>query len=280
MALVHNLLTRYLNSIYLQAPHIIPDDVPNFCRYVLCWHTIITIHHDGEEAVLFPWVDEVVGVKGIMEGNLEQHRAFHAGVENLRDYVQDVLDGKKRYDGGRVMALIDAFSEPLGVHLREEIPSLLGLRELGGLEKFGGLGEVLDKMAKHGVVSLGAFLTGSWSVVNYCGVYILTKMTGQTRDQERGAHARQCRHHIRGRPVGLVPADTSGGKVPGHDNLLVVVLGDDQVWQRGQTWEAKAAVCGSRLTLGVGDWRPSGYGMFVRFTWRGSLAFRTGRYCE
>ncbi|KAK3339849.1 hypothetical protein B0T25DRAFT_560728 [Lasiosphaeria hispida] len=35
MTLVHSILIRALNSIYLQAPHIALPDVQDFCRYIL-----------------------------------------------------------------------------------------------------------------------------------------------------------------------------------------------------------------------------------------------------
>jgi hypothetical protein len=38
MALVHNVIIRALNSIYLQAPHVRPEDVKDFLAYCFCWY--------------------------------------------------------------------------------------------------------------------------------------------------------------------------------------------------------------------------------------------------
>ena len=37
MALAHNGIIRGLNSIYLQAPHVKPEDKPDFVGYALTW---------------------------------------------------------------------------------------------------------------------------------------------------------------------------------------------------------------------------------------------------
>ncbi len=70
MALVHNIVIRGLNSIYLQAPHIKPVDEKSFCRYIACWYTLLHGHHHGEETMFFPAVEEMTGVKGIMDTTL------------------------------------------------------------------------------------------------------------------------------------------------------------------------------------------------------------------
>lgn len=41
MALIHNVITRGLNSIYKQAPHVAPEDYKDFIGYASCWYQII-----------------------------------------------------------------------------------------------------------------------------------------------------------------------------------------------------------------------------------------------
>lgn len=41
MALVHNSIIRGLNSIYLQAPHVKPEDYLDFIGYSFCWFQYI-----------------------------------------------------------------------------------------------------------------------------------------------------------------------------------------------------------------------------------------------
>jgi hypothetical protein len=95
MAIAHNTIIRALNryslpspspishlrifhrltetSIYLQAPHVKPEDYKDFIGYSLCWYQMITNHHRGEEDRLFPQIEEKTE-KGLMEVNVEQHR--------------------------------------------------------------------------------------------------------------------------------------------------------------------------------------------------------------
>ena len=76
MALVHNVMIRCYNSIYLQAPRIKQRDIPDFLSYCLAWYETVKGHHDSEEAVLFPMIEEATGVKGIMEGDIAEHGQF------------------------------------------------------------------------------------------------------------------------------------------------------------------------------------------------------------
>lgn len=90
MAIAHNTMIRALNryphplapsrtpivyrltetSIYLQAPHVKPEDYKDFIGYSQCWYQMITGHHRGEEQRLFPQIEERTE-KGLMEVNVE-----------------------------------------------------------------------------------------------------------------------------------------------------------------------------------------------------------------
>jgi hypothetical protein len=41
MALGHNMIVRGLNSIYLQAPLVKPEDHEDFIQYALCWYQVL-----------------------------------------------------------------------------------------------------------------------------------------------------------------------------------------------------------------------------------------------
>ncbi len=145
MALVHNIVIRGLNSIYLQAPHIRPADEKPFCRYIACWYTLLHGHHNGEETMFFPAVEEMTGVKGIMDTNIDQHNAFHDGIEGLKAYADAVVADTEKYEGSRVVALIDDFGSPLLQHLADEIPTILSLRQYG--DKMAGLPKLFEEEA-------------------------------------------------------------------------------------------------------------------------------------
>lgn len=76
MALVHNVIIRGYNSIYLQAPHVKRADVVDFLHYCLAWYIVVVCHHDSEEHVLFPDIEKATGVKGIMDVDVQEHGKF------------------------------------------------------------------------------------------------------------------------------------------------------------------------------------------------------------
>jgi hemerythrin-like domain-containing protein len=143
MAHVHNMLIRGLNSIYLQASHIKPADEKPFCKYIMGWYDLLHTHHSGEEAMFFPIVEKMTGIKGIMDTNIDQHKAFHDGVDGLKGYVQAVIADQERYSGTKVVSLVDGFGTSLVQHLADEIPTILSLRQYGE-ERMAGLPKEFD----------------------------------------------------------------------------------------------------------------------------------------
>lgn len=73
MALVHNIIIRGWNSIYLQAPKIKSADVSDFLHYCDSYHAFVLGHHDSEEAVLFPQIEKSIGIKGVMNEDVAEH---------------------------------------------------------------------------------------------------------------------------------------------------------------------------------------------------------------
>jgi hemerythrin-like domain-containing protein len=82
-------------------------------------------HHDAEEKEFFPNIERITGVQGIMERNIEQHRAFTPGFESFQEY--SMTCSPKEYDGQNMRSLIEAFAEPLSKHLHDEIETLRAL---------------------------------------------------------------------------------------------------------------------------------------------------------
>ncbi|KAI5459693.1 hemerythrin HHE cation binding domain-containing protein [Mariannaea sp. PMI_226] len=154
MALVHNMIIRGLNSIYLQAPHVQSKDISSFQRYCMAWYDLLHVHHSGEESQFFPYVETATGKKGIMEKNIQQHEAFHEGLETFKSYIQECISGKVKFDSAKIITIIDEFGETLTQHLREEIPTILGLREYGE-DKFSTIKQVFDAEGEDSMKKLG-----------------------------------------------------------------------------------------------------------------------------
>ncbi len=154
MALVHNMLIRALNCIYLQAPHITqPNEEGDFCRYALTWHKFLHIHHTREESSFFPAIEAMAGEdgSGAMDVNVQQHRAFAQGLAELKTYLDSVEAGGEKYDGQRVVDILDSFAPVLVQHLTEEIETLTRLRRFGP-EKMRDIRKLMDKEADATVV--------------------------------------------------------------------------------------------------------------------------------
>jgi hemerythrin-like domain-containing protein len=166
MALVHNAILRGLNSIYLQAPHIVPADEKSFVSYIRSWYHTLHTHHKGEETDMFPAIEELAGEPGIMATNRDQHHAFEGAVDRLKKYIDAVEQGKEKYSGAKVVELVDSFGEILVQHLEDEIQTLLGLRKYGEA-KMAKLMQVVAEEAQKGMKEVGtAGLVWVWANID------------------------------------------------------------------------------------------------------------------
>ncbi|KAG9245755.1 hypothetical protein BJ878DRAFT_335916 [Calycina marina] len=128
MVLIHNMIIRGLNSIYVQAPNIKePKDVQDFFTYMYSWALLVHMHHHNEEEVIFPLLEKAIGVDGYMEKNVDQHKLFGPGLTAFDDYVKAGKAGEIQFDGVKVQTIIDSFASIFIEHLKEEIPTFLAL---------------------------------------------------------------------------------------------------------------------------------------------------------
>ncbi|KAL7917114.1 hemerythrin HHE cation binding domain-containing protein [Trichoderma austrokoningii] len=165
MANVHNMILRGLNSIYLQAPFVKPEDEKSFLGYSSCFYDLLHVHHGGEEDILFPAVVEMSGEKNIMDQNIEQHRIFHQGLEDYNAYIQACLAGAEKYDGAKLITIIDGFGLELASHLAQEITTLLDLRKFGS--KMDKLEENFEYWSNKDMSNLAVPGALSWGFFNH-----------------------------------------------------------------------------------------------------------------
>ncbi|KAH7319685.1 hemerythrin HHE cation binding domain-containing protein [Stachybotrys elegans] len=154
MALIHNLIFRGLNSIYLQAPHIQSADTLSFVNYMHQWCRAIDIHHRGEEAEFFPAIEKAAGEAGIMDINIEQHKAFTGPLEAFGKYVEACCQHRDVFDGGKVVRMINDFGPALKEHLNAEIGTILGLEKYGQ-ERMAHLVPLFAEESKKAMKSMG-----------------------------------------------------------------------------------------------------------------------------
>ncbi|MCJ1308244.1 hypothetical protein MMC25_001897 [Agyrium rufum] len=131
MCVVHNALLRGLNSIYLQGPNLQPEEYKDFIGYSLCWHSALHEHHTSEEEQFFPDIEKAVGEKGLLDDNVEEHRAFQSGLHDFSAYLEGLAGKESSFDAACLNSIIDSFVSALYDHLKSEIQSLLDLSKFG-----------------------------------------------------------------------------------------------------------------------------------------------------
>jgi len=135
MTLSHNSLIRGFNGIYQQAPRISTSDYKDFVGYCLAWHRCVEEHHIHEEVNYFPEIEKATGQKGVMDGEVEQHAAFHAGLKSFKDYFATLKYPQTHFEPMKLLEIMDTFSEPLYTHLTAEPQALLALSRFASPER-------------------------------------------------------------------------------------------------------------------------------------------------
>jgi hypothetical protein len=129
MALTHNIIIRGLNASFNQCLSVSPKtkEAQDFLLFNQCLFEILHDHHTVEEEHMFGAIEKFTGVPGIMDKNLEEHKDFQEGLEKYRQYIYetDATD----YDGQTLQALLEGFGKTMEVHLHNEIPTLLDLKD-------------------------------------------------------------------------------------------------------------------------------------------------------
>ena len=67
---------------------------------------------------MFPRYEEKFG-KGAMQINVEQHELFIPKIEELEQYMKGVQEGKEKYDGQRIIDMIESFGDIMVQHLTD-----------------------------------------------------------------------------------------------------------------------------------------------------------------
>ncbi|KAE9369989.1 hypothetical protein N431DRAFT_493670 [Stipitochalara longipes BDJ] len=128
MALIHNIILRGLNCIILQAPNVKkPEDILDFMAFCDAWSCTLHSHHNTEETVYFPLLEEQSAEPGVMAKNHAEHETFLPGLSALDEYIRAVRADVKSYDGTKFVKIIEGFGPALEKHLQNEIVLLESL---------------------------------------------------------------------------------------------------------------------------------------------------------
>lgn len=131
MSMVHNVILRGINAIYNQALGVsargTAKDKMDFAQFGQRWGEMVGQHHDSEEQMLFPEINEMTKSPGLMDANVNEHQLFHTGLDEFMGYLKTVTDGEVEFDGEKLRAIVDTFMPQLRDHLENEIDTLVEL---------------------------------------------------------------------------------------------------------------------------------------------------------
>lgn len=152
MAMLHNSIIRGFNSIWLQAPHVKPEDKADFVGYARTWHKFVESHHYDEEANLFPKVAEVLHDKDVWAESHREHgtvmppspthycidrtpmltekpkESFLEGLGNFDTYL-NTLNTTDSFSGEKLRTIMDSFREPFETHFHNEIKTIAAMAD-------------------------------------------------------------------------------------------------------------------------------------------------------
>ncbi|KAH8799069.1 hypothetical protein F5884DRAFT_869636 [Xylogone sp. PMI_703] len=148
----HNCMLRCLNSIYHQFMYVkLPKDIKDLLTYITFWYDWVHEHHDGEEKIFFPIIEEASGRRGIMEVNVKQHDALESALEEFGVYAKET--SVEKYDGAKIREILDRVGPVLSQHLNDEINTLLALDTIDS-EKLKKAWNAFDLQMRNGNASV------------------------------------------------------------------------------------------------------------------------------
>jgi hemerythrin-like domain-containing protein len=191
MGHAHNVLIRGLNSIYQQGAYVSnPQDVLDFLFFCSAWVKTVEHHHHAEEKTLFPELEKLTKNPDIMAENKQQHDAFLNGLTDFEHYAESTTP--ERYRWHEAKAKLDAFTPALIKHLRDEIVTILSLKQYDST-KLRAVWDVTENAAKGDILLPNMFVSSV--VFSFITVDSLTDSQGH-----HSSHgARLCGQDLRRR---------------------------------------------------------------------------------
>jgi hemerythrin-like domain-containing protein len=132
MALVHNIIIRGLNAIYLQCEYTTSSTASDFLTFCQCWSEMLHHHHECEDAAYFSIIEKQAGIKGLAEANADQHNVLMGSLRKFDDYVYRV--SSSAFSGQRLLEILDTFAAPLQLHLADEVVWIASLSQYPHLD--------------------------------------------------------------------------------------------------------------------------------------------------
>ncbi|KAJ1305972.1 hypothetical protein OPQ81_010687 [Rhizoctonia solani] len=123
MAALHNIIIRSFNAIIYHAPNVTKKEVPSFIKFCRAVADVVHEHHQTEEEVIFPYLEEKLG-KGAMDANVNQHHDFMPQFDEWNEHCKKILTKEETYDPTKFVAMLRMSTDMLSAHLVDEIPTI------------------------------------------------------------------------------------------------------------------------------------------------------------
>ncbi|EKM78145.1 hypothetical protein AGABI1DRAFT_86313 [Agaricus bisporus var. burnettii JB137-S8] len=128
----------------------IKSDLTNFLGYCQAWVISIDTHHDSEEEIVFPFLNQ----KMDFEPEKEAHKVIHKGLSDITAIVTQFKADPSKFDPDHLKENLVKLKDPLFEHLDVEVEHIKSskLKEVGfGDAELKDLNQRLDKYAQsHG----------------------------------------------------------------------------------------------------------------------------------
>ncbi|KAF5359578.1 hypothetical protein D9756_003160 [Leucocoprinus leucothites] len=135
---------------HLDDPKAITGDLPNFLGYCQAWVSSIISHHDSEEEMVFPFLNE----KMDFAPEKEAHEVIHKSLSDLEAVLLEAKADTTKFNPSQLKEQLEQMRDTLFSHLDEEVEHIKAevLKTSGfGEAELKDLNQKLDKYAQsHG----------------------------------------------------------------------------------------------------------------------------------
>jgi hemerythrin-like domain-containing protein len=98
--------------------------IRQFLQSGLSFCSTLTLHHDIEEARVFPRLGQKMPIFRENERMKNHHKQIHAGLVKLEDYLHTCRSGEKELRLSELKEVMNSFGDVLWTHLDEEVEQL------------------------------------------------------------------------------------------------------------------------------------------------------------
>lgn len=80
-----------------------------------------------EESSLFPAIEQITGVEGLLSASVDEHHAFTSGLQTYKTYLKFSALDPSTFSPQHLLQILSTFTPALHSHLVAEISTLLSL---------------------------------------------------------------------------------------------------------------------------------------------------------